>query len=206
MAIFSFRVVLFQPKFLNANIWEEIHVKENSCLKNFLFLKKISWDFDKLLNVFQQNGKCVDCWNYAKICSSFETIFIFSQFFWSTLEYKAKTTHTTMSIKFKIHSWTLWFLTLLTLWYALFLFCTPVTYNFRFWFLRKFSYPDFLNCHIFLCSMVIGTCIVNIITIYSKLFGNGPLFFLIKFTQSSQKINSRKFLHNHHATAISTLR
>jgi hypothetical protein len=58
---------------------------------------------------------------------------------------------TTMSIKFKIHSWTLWFWTSLTLWYALFLLFTPVKYNFKIWFLRKFSFPDFLNCHVFFC-------------------------------------------------------
>ncbi len=42
------------------------------------------------------------------------------------LEYKAKTTHTTMSIRFKIQSLMPWFLFLLTLWYTLFLLCTPV--------------------------------------------------------------------------------
>jgi hypothetical protein len=42
-----------------------------------------------------------------------------------TLEYKAKTTHTTMSIGLKFHSKIPWFWTLLTLWYALFLPCTP---------------------------------------------------------------------------------
>jgi hypothetical protein len=41
------------------------------------------------------------------------------------LEYKAKTTHTTMSIGFKIETSMNEFWTLLTLWYALFLPCTP---------------------------------------------------------------------------------
>jgi hypothetical protein len=43
------------------------------------------------------------------------------------LEYKAKTKHTTMSIRFKIKASMNEFWTLLTLWYALFLPCTPVT-------------------------------------------------------------------------------
>ncbi len=51
-------------------------------------------------------------------------------FFWNhkmftILEYKAKTAHTTMSIRFKIHPKMPWFCNLLTLWYALFLPCTP---------------------------------------------------------------------------------
>jgi hypothetical protein len=45
---------------------------------------------------------------------------------WSLiLEYKAKTTYTTLSIRFKIHMKIHWNSTLLTMWYTLFLLCTP---------------------------------------------------------------------------------
>jgi hypothetical protein len=44
------------------------------------------------------------------------------------LEYKAKTTNTTLSIRFKIHMKIHWFSTLLTMWYLLFLPCTPVSF------------------------------------------------------------------------------
>ncbi len=46
------------------------------------------------------------------------------------LEYKAKTKYTTLSIRFKIHMKIHWNSTLLTMWYTLFLLCSPVVFKF----------------------------------------------------------------------------